>query len=107
MYSYLKELTRLICNEPQLKISHCLKDLFRMLVYFLIDLDDNNIENKSEISKTVNKIILSLLEIAETRHMVEILFMLLRGEMERDSSVKLQHLLVKCMGKITQNPKFR
>lgn len=61
MYSYLMMLSKIFCVQSQIKVDNCLKDLFRIFVYFLIDLDDNNIDNKAEISKLVNKMVLWLL----------------------------------------------
>lgn len=77
-----------------------------MLIYFLIDLDENTIENKEEITKTVNRIILFVLERADSRHMLEVLVLLLRYQLDLNANIKIQHLIYKCIGKVTKFPKF-
>ena len=107
MFSYIREFQKVLSphSHPP-PINTCLRDLFRILVYFLIDLDDHNIENKGEITKGVNKLILILLENTETRYMVEVLFIILRNEIKIARNVKLQNLVVKCTSRIVTHPKF-
>lgn len=79
-----------------------------MMMYFLIDLDENVIENKEEITKNTNRIILSILEKSESRHMLEVLVVLLDYQIKLNVNVnsKIQHLLYKCMGKVAKFRKF-
>jgi hypothetical protein len=108
VFTYFRELARLFNGSEGLKYSHCLKDLTRMLMYFLIDLDENSIENKDEITKTVNKIILYILEKSESRHMLEVLVILLQYQLKlnSNSNSKIQHLIYKCIGKVVKFQKF-
>lgn len=77
-------------------------------MFFLIDLDENVIDNKDEITKTVNKIILFILEKSESRHMLEVLMILLDSQLKLNANTnsKVQHLFYKCIGKVSKFPKF-
>jgi hypothetical protein len=109
VFTYFRELARLFNFSEGLKYSHCLKDLTRMLMYFLIDLDDNSIDNKDEITKTVNKIILFILEKSESRHMLEVLVILIDYQLKLNINInsKIQHLIYKCIGKVSKFPRFQ
>lgn len=108
-FTYFRELSRLFFNTeaPPPRYSHCLKDLTRLLMYFLIDLDENAIDNKAEITKTVNKIILYLLEKSDKRHMLEVLFILLQYQLRHNCNTKIQHLIYKCIGKVSNYLKLK
>lgn len=43
VFTYLREFVKLFNSQEGTRFSHCLKDLTRMLLYFLIDLDENSI----------------------------------------------------------------
>lgn len=77
-------------------------------MFFLIDLDENPIENKETIMKNINKIILQILEYSENRHMLEVLVLLLKSQLRLGAtySGKIQSLIYKCMGKVIKTPKF-
>lgn len=78
----------------------------RTLAYFLIDLDETKLENYSEMLKTINKLLLILLEISDTKHILEVLFIIMKQELRRNGNIKLLLLLPKCMGKVVKNPIF-
>lgn len=117
MFTYIKELGRFMhATEGLAKVAAVgersrfalhLKDLTRVLIYFLIDLDENSIDNKEQITRVVNRVILLLLEHNDSRHLLEILFLLLRTQMALNLSTKILHLLMKCIGKVCNNSSFK
>jgi hypothetical protein len=108
VFTYFRDLSKLFGSIDGSKYSHCLKDLARMMMYFLIDLDENVIDNKEEITKSTNKIILTILEKSDSRHMLEVLVVLLDYQVKLNVNVnsKIQHLFYKCMGKVAKFRKF-
>jgi hypothetical protein len=79
----------------------------RVLAFFLIDLDELKLENHAEMLKTINKLLLILLEISEPKLILEVLFVLMKQELKNNGNTKLTLLLPKCIGKVIKNPIFK
>jgi hypothetical protein len=47
-----------------------------------------------------------VLERADSRHMLEVLVLLLRYQLDLNANIKIQHLIYKCIGKVTKFSKF-
>jgi hypothetical protein len=79
-----------------------------MLLYLLVDLDEKppNGTKCEEIMKIVNKCILTLIETSESRHILEVLFLLARRHLELSISNKIVHLTIKCMIKAVKTSDF-
>jgi hypothetical protein len=57
--------------------------------------------------KTINKLLLILLEVSEPKHILEVLFTLMKNELKVNGNAKLTLLLPKCIGKVIKNPIFK
>lgn len=57
--------------------------------------------------KTINKLMLILLESSDAKHIVEVLFLLMRDQLKSQDGSKLNLLLPKCIAKVIKNPSFR
>lgn len=57
--------------------------------------------------KLVNKILLVILENAPTKHILEVLFVLLESQIKCTKSSKLINLLPKCIGRVSKGGCFR
>ncbi len=57
--------------------------------------------------KTINKLLLILLEISEPKHILEVLFIMMKQQLKNGGNAKLSLLLPKCIGKVIKNPLFK
>ena len=55
-----------------------LLSIIRTLSYYLVDLDEIRLENNGEMLKTINRLMLVLLETSEPKHILEVLFIMMR-----------------------------
>jgi len=112
VYNYFKLLTARITHmsEPFSEqidfVIPYLRNLMRLLMFFLIDLSESRLDNKDELVKTVNKIILVLLEKMPADHLLEVMTMLLKYSIKNKLVKKLSQLLMKCIQKSITSPSF-
>lgn len=67
VYNYFKYIQGIISH---VNVERYLLLLMRTFIFFLIDLDEIKPDNNSEMMKTINKILLILLEISEPKHIL-------------------------------------
>ena len=79
-----------------------------MLLYMLVDLSERSPNGNScqEMTKQVNRCILNILENSNSRHLLEILFMLAKRHIELNFSAKLVHIIIKCIAKTVRYTDF-
>ena len=104
VYNYFKYLQKCITNFNCVPF---LLKLIQTLAYFLVDLDDMKLENNGEMLKTINKLMLILLESSDAKHIVEVLLLLMRDQFKSKDGSKLNLLLPKCISKVIKNPSFK
>ena len=111
VFEFIKELIKITGESYQYK-SKYLRELTRMLLYMLVDMDERPpSDGCQDLSKQVNKCILNILETSDSRHLLEILFLLGKQHLELNRSLKLQQIIFKCILKtikyidFTHNPK--
>ena len=85
-----------------------LSELTRLLLYYLIDLDEKPPRGHScqEMTKNINKCVLNILETSDSRHIIEILFLLGKRHLELGISTKLIHIIFKCISKAFKYTQF-
>jgi tetratricopeptide (TPR) repeat protein len=85
-----------------------LRELTRMLLYMLVDLDETplNGQGAKEMSKQVNRCVLNILETSNARHVMEILFLLGKRHLQLNLNVKLVHIIIKCIDKTIKYTDF-
>ena len=67
VYNYFKYIQGIISH---VNVGRYLLLLMRTFIFFLIALDEIKPDNNSEMMKTINKILLILLEISEPKHIL-------------------------------------
>lgn len=92
-------------GEPEIVIPH-LRNFMRLNIFFLLDLNESKLDNKEELSKLVNKILLILLDTMPADHMFEIMTMLLNYSVKNNLSKRLNQLLMKCILKTVKRENF-
>lgn len=112
VYSYFKflanrvgELCDPLHGDPEVIVPY-LRNFVRINIFFLLDLNESRIDNKDELSKSVNKILLILLDTMAADHMLEIMSMLLNYSVKHNLSKRLNQLLMKCIMKTVKRDNF-
>ena len=112
VYNYFKILTMRITTigEPNsLQVDHVtpyLRNIMRLLMFFLIDISEAKLESNNELTKTVNKNILLLLEKMPADHLLEVMTMLFKYSITKNLPRKLSKMLMKCVQKTTSSQSF-
>ncbi len=75
-------------------------------MFFLIDLSESKLDNKDELTRAVNKIILVLLEKMPAEHLLEVMTLLLKYAIKNNLIKRLSQLLMKCIIKSTHSISF-
>lgn len=104
VYNYFKYLQVIIVD---VNFAPVLSNLVSTLAFFLVDLDEIKLENNGEMLKTINKLLLIMLETSEPRHILEVLFIMMKKQFKLQDHHKLTLLLPKCVLKVIKNPSFK
>jgi hypothetical protein len=76
-----------------------LRNLLRLLMFFLVDVNSSNLEDKQQITKSTNKVILIILDKVPADHLLEVMQMLLKYSLTQNLARTVSNLLTKCMKK--------
>ena len=103
-FEFVQELIKVTAEEYEYKKKY-LRELTRMLLYTLVDVDEKQGTN-CQVGKLINRCLLNILETSDPRHLLEILYLLGKQHLELNVSVKLVHIIIKCIAKLAKYTYF-
>ena len=106
MHNYLSRLTGTLTQLEECHITPYLRNLLRLTMFFLVDVSLSRLEDKDQLTKATNKIVLIILDKVPADHLLEVMGMLLRYSYAHNYTNKICQLLTKCMSRTTKNASF-
>jgi hypothetical protein len=103
MHNYMSRLAATLNRINECHVTPYLRNLLRLLMFFLVDVNSSNLEDKQQITKSTNKVILIILDKVPADHLLEVMQMLLKYSHIQNLARTVSNLLTKCMKKTSLN----